>query len=101
MAISHCLPANRTDEAAMTVTTRSSRVFNQHVSRTKRAADADPVIITDRGRPAYVLLRHETYARLAGVDLSIRAPLDQPGFEDIDFDPPRLDEGIFRPADGR
>jgi hypothetical protein len=25
--------------------------------------------------------------------------LEQPGVEDIDFDPPRLGTGIFRPAD--
>ena len=92
------LPA-RTPEAAMTVTTLSSRAFNQDVSRAKRAADAGPVIITDRGRPAYVLLRHETYARLAGSGPTIRELLDQPGVEDIDFDPPRLGDGLFRPAD--
>jgi len=80
-------------------TTISSREFNQDVSRAKRAADSGPVIITDRGEPAYVLLRHDEYRRLAGDSPTIRDLLDLPGVEDIEFDPPRLGEGIFRPAD--
>lgn len=40
----------------MIITTLSSREFNQDTSRAKKAADAGPVIITDRGRPAHVLL---------------------------------------------
>jgi len=59
----------------MTVTTISSREFNQDVSRARRAADLGPVIPT------------------------IRELLDLPGVEDIEFDPPRLGDGIFRPAD--
>ena len=81
----------------MTVTKLSSREFNQDVSRAKRAADDGPVIITDRGQPAYVLLRHDLYRRLAGGGPTIRELLDQPGAEDIEFDPPRLGGGIFRP----
>ncbi len=83
----------------MTVTTISSREFNQDVSRAKRAADEGPVIITDRGEPAYVLLRHDAYRRLTAGAPSIRELLAEPGVEDIEFDPPRLGEGIFRPAD--
>ncbi|HVA13425.1 MAG TPA: type II toxin-antitoxin system Phd/YefM family antitoxin [Stellaceae bacterium] len=82
----------------MPVTTISSREFNQDVSRAKRAAERGPVIITDRGEPAYVLLRHDAYRRLAGNGPGIRALLDMPGTEDIDFDPPRLG-GILRPVD--
>jgi prevent-host-death family protein len=82
----------------MTATMLSSREFNQDVSRAKRAADDGPVIITDRGEPAYVLLRHDAYQRLAGGGPTIRELLDQPGTEDIEFDPPRLGGGIFRPA---
>ncbi len=77
----------------------SSREFNQDVSRAKRAADRGPVIITDRGEPAYVLLRHETYRRLIGGGPSIRELLSLPGAEDIEFEPPRLGAGLFRPAD--
>lgn len=83
----------------MTITTISSRDFNQDVSQAKRAAETGPVFITDRGRPAYVLLRHEAYRRLAGESPSIRQMLDQPGTEDVDFDPPRFGGGLFRAPD--
>ena len=41
--------------------TMTSREFNQHTSRAKAAADHGPVIITDRGKPAYVLTTYATY----------------------------------------
>jgi prevent-host-death family protein len=74
----------------MTVTTLSSREFNQDVSRAKRAADEGPVIITDRGEPAYVLMRHDAYRRLTRAGPTIREMLGQPGAEDIEFEPPRF-----------
>lgn len=83
----------------MVITKISSREFNQDISGAKRAAESGPVIITDRGRPAYVLLRHDTYRRLVGGGPTILALLDQPGVEEIDFDPPRMGEGLFRPVD--
>jgi prevent-host-death family protein len=83
----------------MAITRISSREFNQNVSRARRVADSGPVIITDRGKPAYVLLSHDAYRRLASDEPGIRELVDLPGVEDIEFDPPRLGEGIFRPAD--
>jgi hypothetical protein len=77
----------------------TSRDFNQDVSRAKRAADDGPVIITDRGIPAYVLLRHDAFQRLTADAPSIRHLLDHPGGEEIEFDPPRLGPGLVRPAD--
>src|SRR5690242_9495325 len=50
----------------MAVTTLSSREFNQDTSRAKKAAERGPVFITDRGRPAHVLLSIEEYQKLAG-----------------------------------
>jgi len=81
------------------VTTLSSREFNQDVSRAKRAADAGPVVITDRGEPAYVLLGIEAYRSLTGAVPRIRELLDQPGVEDIEFDPPRFGSALFRTPD--
>jgi prevent-host-death family protein len=75
----------------------SSREFHQDISRAKRAADRGPVVITDRGKPAYVLLRHDAYRRLLEKAPTIRDLLGQPGAEDIEFDPPRLGAGHFRP----
>ena len=49
---------------AMTITTLSSREFNQDTSRAKKAADNGPVFITDRGMPAHVLLTIEEYWRI-------------------------------------
>lgn len=42
----------------------SARKFNQDVSAAKRAADDGPVVVTDRGRPAYVLLSFADYERI-------------------------------------
>lgn len=83
----------------MSVTTLSSREFNQDVSRAKRAAQAGPVVITDRGEPAYVLLSHDAYRRLRGQEPGIRALLDQPGMEALEFEPPRFGSGLFRVPD--
>ena len=74
----------------MSITTISSREFNQDVSGAKRAAEAGPVVITDRGEPAYVLLRHDAYRKLLGQGPSLAEALAMPGTEDIEFDiPPR------------
>ena len=80
----------------MTTTVLSSREFNQHVSRAKRAAEKGPVIITDRGEPAFVLLRHDAYRKLTKHGPSLRETLVQPGGDDIDFQPPRMGDGTFR-----
>lgn len=83
----------------MKITKLSSREFNQDVSRAKRAANKGPVVITDRGEPAYVLMRHDTYKRLEGGGQTLRELLDHPGADEIDFDPPRLGNDTFRPID--
>jgi len=81
--------------------TLTSREFNQDVGRAKRAANKGPVIITDRGRPAYVLMRHETYQRLAGRGPGIRALLAHPESKDVAFEPPRLgDDPLQLPDPG-
>jgi hypothetical protein len=77
----------------------TSREFNQDVGRAKRAADQGPVIITDRGRPAYVLMRHETYRRLLARGSGIRALLEHPESQDVTFEPPRLGQEVLRPAE--
>lgn len=81
------------------VTTISSREFNQDASGAKRASRKGPVIITDRGRPAHVLLSIEDYNRLAGAEASIVDVLAMPGADDVDFDPPRLRGPLHRPID--
>ncbi|MGI4793737.1 MAG: type II toxin-antitoxin system Phd/YefM family antitoxin [Janthinobacterium lividum] len=82
----------------MPITTLSSREFNQDTSRAKKAASDGPVFITDRGRPAHVLLSIEDYRRITGGHRKIADALAMPGLADIEFDPPRVGIGI-QPAD--
>jgi len=74
----------------VSVTTKlTSREFNQDTGGAKRAAEAGPVYITDRGRPSYVLMTFADYTRLAANGPSITDLLSQPpGIEDVDFEIP-------------
>jgi prevent-host-death family protein len=83
----------------MTITTLSSREFNQHASDAKKASKRGPVFITDRGEPAHVLLSIEDYHKLVGGQPSIVDLLAMPEAADIVFDPPRLRDGTIRPVD--
>jgi PHD/YefM family antitoxin component YafN of YafNO toxin-antitoxin module len=78
------------EEIARRMATLTSREFNHDVARAKRAANKGPVIITDRGRPAYVLMRHDAYQRLVDKGLGIRELLAHPESVDVAFEPPRL-----------
>jgi prevent-host-death family protein len=73
----------------MSITTFSSREVNQDLGRAKKAARNGPVIITDRGRPAHVLLSIEEYRRLTGGHRTIVEALAMPGLSEIEFEPPR------------
>ena len=44
----------------------SAREFNQDISKAKRFAIAEPVFVTDRGRPTHVLLSIAAYRQLSG-----------------------------------
>ena len=83
----------------MTITTLSSREFNQDASGAKKAAKKGPVFITDRGRPAHVLLTIEEYLKLTGSHTSIIDILSMPGVENIEFEPPHINDEFYRPAD--
>ncbi|MDO8279745.1 MAG: type II toxin-antitoxin system Phd/YefM family antitoxin [Burkholderiaceae bacterium] len=74
----------------MIITTLSSREFNQGASEAKRAANNGPVFITDRGRPAHVLMSFEEYQRLTKQRRNIADALAMPGIADIEFAPPRV-----------
>ncbi|MBI3526012.1 MAG: type II toxin-antitoxin system Phd/YefM family antitoxin [Betaproteobacteria bacterium] len=66
----------------MTITTFSSRQFNQDASKAKKAAQSGPVFITDRGRPAHVLLTFDEYKKITGGRTKIADLLAMPGIED-------------------
>jgi prevent-host-death family protein len=74
----------------MSITTMTSRDFNQDVSRAKKAAGKGPVFITDRGRPAHVLLSIEEYRKITGKHASIVDLLGDPKAAAVDFKPLRL-----------
>jgi len=81
----------------MSTTTLTAREFSQDASKAKRAAEDGPVIITDRGRPAHVLLTYEAYRKLTEPRMSLAEALAGEG--DFDFEPPRLGREIIRAAD--
>ena len=83
----------------MTVTTLSSREFNQDTSRAKKAARKGPVFITDRGKPAHVLLSIEDYERITHKRESIAELLALPAEDLFDFEPPRMGDDFPKPAD--
>lgn len=69
----------------MSITRLSSREFNQDASKAKAAAAAGPVIITDRGRPAHVLLTFEHFQKLTGKRAKIADLLAIPRSKDVSF----------------
>lgn len=71
--------------------TITSREANQDFRRAKREARSAPVIVTERGRPADVLLSYEKHWRLIGRRTrrtNIVDALQMPGQEEIEFEPP-------------
>jgi prevent-host-death family protein len=81
------------------ITTMSSREFNQDTGRAKKAAARGPVFITDRGKPAHVLLSIEEYRRLTAGAASIVDELGlPPGIEDVAIEFPPMRDAP-RPAD--
>ena len=87
--------------------TMSSREFNQNTGRAKQAADHGPLTITDRGKPAYVLMRYDAFEQLVPHGQARRPTsllaLAQPGGPDYDFEielPPRGIEPIDDPFAG-
>jgi prevent-host-death family protein len=79
--------------------TFTSRDFNQDIGRAKRAAEEGPVTITDRGKPAFVLMKHEDYRRLLGKRPSLSERLNDEATKDLEFEPGRIQDGWLRPAD--
>ena len=81
----------------------TSRQFNHDVGAAKRAAQTEPVVITDRGKPAHVLLSYADYQRLTDKPRTLLQALDMPGMgnmEGVAFDPPKLRLGLRIPDFG-
>lgn len=78
-------------------TQMSSREFNQDTSGAKKAAEQGPVYITDRGRPAHVLLTYDAYEQLLGTQGVLDRLAEPAGIEDIEFTIPGS-EDFAQPA---
>ena len=77
----------------------SSREFNQDVSKAKRAAQDGHVFITDRGKPAHVLLTIEDYYKLIERTKSVADLLSMPEIAEIEFEPTRSVNVVLRKVD--
>jgi PHD/YefM family antitoxin component YafN of YafNO toxin-antitoxin module len=84
----------------MSITTLSSREFNQKVGYAKKAAEDGPVFITDRGQQTHVLLNVEEYRKITSKRETLFEALYYPELAkvDPDFEFPRID-GPFKPAE--
>ncbi|MGE0005248.1 MAG: type II toxin-antitoxin system Phd/YefM family antitoxin [Parvibaculaceae bacterium] len=73
----------------MRVTYMTSASFNQNPSRAKNKADERPLVITDRGEAAYVLMRYAEF-EANWKPKTLYDALRDPEAPDEDFDPERL-----------
>lgn len=81
-------------------TMMTSREFSQEAGRAKKQALNGPVFITDRGKPAHVLMTIEEYRRITGKPMSVLQSLAQTGPDgDFDFEVERLNGPFTRPVD--
>lgn len=80
-------------------TTFSSREFNQQISEAKKAAKSGPVIITDRGKPAHVLLSIEDYHQITKQDENIVDILAMPEGDEITFEPEKISDSFLKPVE--
>ena len=82
----------------MPITTLSSHAFHQDASGARKAANRGPVFITDRGKPAHVLLSIADYQRLLGRQAKITDLLAMPDAGSVEFSPDKVVINS-RPAD--
>lgn len=80
------------------VTRMTSRQFNQDTSGAKKAAESGPVYITDRGRPAHVLLTFDAYEELVRPGRLLDLLGEPDGVADIQFVAP-THRDVARPAE--
>lgn len=68
------------------IKTLTSRELNQDLGAAKRASREGPVIITDRGKPAHVLLSIEAYEKLTAQHATLVEALSLPGLSEIELE---------------
>jgi prevent-host-death family protein len=84
----------------MGMTTITSREFNQDTGGAKRATEQGPVVITDRGQPAHVLMRYEDFRALTAPRKSLAEAIADDSLEgDFDFEFETWKGSISAPVD--
>ncbi|MGI2027301.1 type II toxin-antitoxin system Phd/YefM family antitoxin [Endozoicomonas acroporae] len=83
----------------MSITTISSRTFNQNVTEAKRSALKRPVFISDRGNVTHVLLNIDHYKEITRNAANILELLAMPETEDADLEAEPLKDNVLKPAD--
>lgn len=82
----------------MSISTFTSREFNQSASEAKKASLNGPVFITDRGKPSHVLLSIDDYRKLSGGAITLADALAQRSESNVEFEVPRVGK-LFREVD--
>jgi prevent-host-death family protein len=77
------------------VATAISAEFNQRPSQIKRAAEDEPVVITEHSRPSFVLLTYAEYQRLLRTPTDLAEWLEMDEDVEFEIEPVGLD---IRPA---
>ncbi|WP_422139894.1 type II toxin-antitoxin system Phd/YefM family antitoxin [Endozoicomonas sp. ALC020] len=83
----------------MSITTISSRTFNQNVTEAKRSALKQPVFISDRGTVTHVLLNIEHYKEITRNAANILELLAMPDVEEADLEALPLKDNFLKPED--
>ena len=77
------------------MTTVTAAEFNQRPSQVKRAAEEEPVVITEHSRPSFVLLTYAEYQRLLRTSTNLAEWLEMDDEVEFEIEPVGLD---IRPA---
>lgn len=77
------------------ITTLSSREFNQDTGKAKKASETGPVFITDRGKPAHVLMTFSDYQRVLGKRKNMSDLLGMKGAGEIEFESAKV-QGLIK-----
>ena len=64
--------------------TTTSQEFNRQASALRHRATEEPLLITDRGRPAHVLMSYAAYQALQGPAKSVADLLAMPVADELD-----------------
>jgi PHD/YefM family antitoxin component YafN of YafNO toxin-antitoxin module len=79
------------------MTSISSVEFNRDTGKARQMAEKEPVFIVDRGAASHVLISIGDYQKLTSQGKTLS---DKPSMaNDIDFEPPKIDDAEFRPVE--